>query len=151
MKKKILILLAILFVVLLAVSAFLIIRLVGMAKETEASTETSISYEPVGEYAAKRWPNYQRSYDEVNQVLTLSAETAMTYDNACAYGANVYADETAPKTYLNQVQAFTIDIISHCGCPSLQVVLEYTSTDGKPIFSVCSDGTVWTCWEEGAQ
>lgn len=147
MKKWLIAAIAIVLVLLLALSVFLIIYFIGLAESTEPSADNEVEYEAVEEYVAKVWPNYESDYDSENQILTLSYETTMTYENACSYGGSVYTDELAPETYLDQVRSIAIDVIAHCGCRSLNVILQYTSSDGKPVFTVCSDGSIWTCWE----
>lgn len=147
MKKWMIAVIALVLVGLLALSAFLIITIVGLAESKDSSAETNIAFEAVEEYVAKSWPNFISNYDTQEQLLTLSHETTMTYENARSYGGNVYAEELAPETYLEQVRSIAVDIIAHCGCSSLEVVLEYTSSDGQAIFSVSSNGDIWTCWE----
>lgn len=147
MKKWLIALLVIAVVIIFIVVGFLIVKFVVLAESTSATAETEAVYEEVEAYAAKSWPGYEQSYDEAAQILTLSHPTTMSYENACSYGGNVYTDELAPETYLEQVRTIAVDVIAHCGCPSLNVVLQYTGTEGEPIFTVSSDGTVWTCWE----
>ena len=147
MKKWMIAVIAIVLVLLFTLSASLIVYFIGLAESTDSSGDIEGEYEAVEEYAARVWPNYASDYDAANQILTLSYETAMTYENACSYGGSVYTDELAPETYLDQVRSIAIDVIAHCGGSSVNVVLQYTSSDGKPVFTVCSDGTIWTCWE----
>lgn len=147
MKKWMIALIAIVLVLLLTLSVFLIVYIIKLAESTDTTAQTEVSYEDIETYAANHWPDYVCDYDSDTQILTLSHETTMSYDNACSYGGNVYTDELAPETYLNQVRSIAIDVISHCGNSSVNVILEYESSDGKPIFSVNSDGSIWTCWE----
>lgn len=147
MKKWMIVVIAVVLVAALVFIGFFGKIIVDIAKGADASSQTDASYEDVEAYAEKHWPNYICSYNADDRVLTLSQDTTMSYDNACSYGSSVYTDELAPETYLNQVRSIAIDVIAHCGDSSLNVVLEYVSNDGKPIFSVGSDGNIWTCWE----
>lgn len=147
MKKWMIVVIAVVLVAALVFIGFCVKFIVDIAKGADVSSQTDASYEDVEAYAEKHWPNYICSFNADDRVLTLSQDTTMSYDNACSYGSSVYTDELAPETYLNQVRSIAIDVIAHCGDSSLNVVLEYVSNDGKPIFSVGSDGSIWTCWE----
>ena len=148
MKKFLIAALLIFLAMLIAVSVFLIVRFLSlygeMQQDVTAETEQSSDIEA---YVKEHWSGYDAAYDPATHVLTLSRETQMRYDDACAYGGSVYEGELAPQTYQRDAANIALDVASHCGSPSLSVTLCYLSTDGKPIFTVSNDGTVWTCWE----
>ena len=103
---------------------------------------------PVEDYVRVHWPQYEYSYESASQCLTLIRQTNMEIDTARRVGGNVYVETLAPETYLENVSAIAIDVISHCDCPELTVNLQYTSVEGECIFSVSSNGEIYTCWEE---
>lgn len=98
-------------------------------------------------YASAHWPRYEVSYDPAAQVLSLTQKAEISYANACAFGGNVYTQELAPESFLTEVRAIAADVATNCKIPALTVSLSYLSTDGIPIFTVCSDGSVSSCWE----
>ena len=110
------------------------------------SGESSNAYQ-VKEYVQEHWPMFDASYDEDTQALTLWKTADIAYDKACAYGGSVYEGELAPESFLPEIRSIGLDVLANCDAPLLSVTLLYKSSDGKTIFSVGSDGTVWTCWE----
>ncbi|MBQ6431734.1 MAG: hypothetical protein IJJ99_07660 [Oscillospiraceae bacterium] len=148
MKKWLIAALLIVLAILIAVSVFLVVRFLAVYDETEPDTtkETAASSDIAG-YAMEQWPDYQISYDPASDVLTLSKETALNYESACAYGGSVYEGELAPATFRQDAASIALDVAARCGRPALTVTLCYLSSDGKPIFTVDSGGSVWTCWE----
>ena len=148
MKKRLIAALLIVLALLIAVGVFLIVRFLSLYSDMQqdVATETEQSAD-IEAYVKEHWTGYEPSYDPDSCVLTLSKDTAMTYDAACAYGGSVYKDELAPETFRTNVAYIAFDIAAHCDVPSLSVTLSYRSTDGKPIFTVGSDGEIWTCWD----
>ena len=63
MKKWLIAAIAIVLVLLLALSVFLIIYFIGLAESTEPSADNEVEYEAVEEYVARVWPNYESDYD----------------------------------------------------------------------------------------
>lgn len=146
MKKWLILAVAIIIVVLLTVGIFLCIRFVSIYRETQAAESTAQSLS-VEEYAAQALPEFVCDYDRKANTLTLSRTSSLSYDEACSIGAKVYVDELAPETYLIQARSIDLDITAQCRVGALTVVLRYLSTDGEPIFTVSSEGDIWTCWE----
>lgn len=146
MKKWLIAAIALFVVILCTVCVFLCVRFVSLyrdAKETEPPAQTL----SVEEYAAQKLPEYERTYDKKTNTLTLTRASALSYEEACTIGGNIYVDELAPETYLNQVRSIDLDVTAQCNCGALTVVLCYTATDGTPIFTVSSEDEIWTCWE----
>ena len=146
MKKWLILAVAIILVVLLTVGVFLCIRFVSIYRETQ-ETETTAEQYSVEEYAALKLPEFAREYDRKTNTLTLSRVSALSYEDACSFGGNIYVDELAPETYLDQARSIDLDITAQCRSGALTVVLCYLSTDREPIFTVSSEGDIWTCWE----
>ena len=148
MKKWLIGALLIFLAVLIALGVFLVSRFLSLYGETQTdATETAAQSEEIVAYTKEHWPEYEPVYDPASGVLTLSKETALTYEDACAYGGSVYKDELAPETFRTSAAYIAFDIAARCGAPDLSVTLSYRSADGKPIFTVGSGGEVWTCWE----
>lgn len=146
MKKWLIIAVAIILVVLLTVCVFLCVRFVSLYHETQ-ETEAATGGLSIEEYAAQKLPEFAREYDRKTNTLTLTRVSALSYEDACGIGGKVYVDELAPETYLDQARSIDLDITAQCRSGALTVVLCYLSTDGKPIFTVSSEGDIWTCWE----
>ena len=146
MKKWLIIAVAIILVVLLTAGAFLCIRFVSIYRETQETESTAQSLS-VAEYATQKLPEFAWEYDRKANTLTLSRVSSLSYEEACSIGAKVYVDELAPETYLDQARSIDLDITAQCRSGALTVVLCYLSTDGEPIFTVSSEGNIWTCWE----
>ena len=146
MKKWLIIGVAIILVVLLTAGIFLCIRFVSLYRETQ-ETETAADGLSVEEYAAQKLPEFAWEYDRKTNTLTLSRVSSLSYEDACSIGGKVYVDELAPETYLDQARSIDLDITAQCRSGALTVVLCYLSTDGEPIFTVSSEGDIWTCWE----
>lgn len=151
MKKSLIVaVLIILFsVILLIVAVFL---LVGTAQQNAAEDPTQAPAqgpESIIAYVKENWPGYEPLYDPAANILTLSRETAMDYEAACAYGGSVYEGDLAPETFRQSAASIAFDVATNCNEPSLSVKLCYLSSDGKPIFTVSSGGEIWTCWETG--
>lgn len=146
MKKWLILAVAIILVILLTVGVFLCIRFVSLYRETQETESTAQSLS-VEEYAAQKLPEFAREYDRKTNTLTLSRVSSLSYEDACSIGGKVYVDELAPETYLNQARSIDLDITAQCRSGALTVVLCYLSTDGEPIFTVSSEGDIWTCWE----
>lgn len=101
----------------------------------------------VESYVQEHWAQYAPfSYD--NGALTLTMHSTMRYDSACKLGGSVYEDELAPESYLDTVRIIALEISSACELTELIVTLQCLSADDQVIFSVCSDGSVDTCWED---
>ena len=146
MKKWLILAVAIVLVILLTVGIFLCIRFVSIYREMQEAESTAQSLS-VEEYAAQKLPEFVREYDRKTNTLTLSRVSTLSYEEACSIGAKVYVDELAPETYLSQARSIDLDITAQCRSGALTVVLCYLSTDGEPIFTVSSEGDIWTCWE----
>ena len=146
MKKWLIIGVAIILVVLLTAGIFLCIRFVSIYRETQEAESTAQSLS-VEEYAAQKLPEFAWEYDRKTNTLTLSRVSSLSYEDACSIGGKVYVDELAPETYLDQARSIDLDITAQCRSGALTVVLCYLSTDGEPIFTVSSEGDIWTCWE----
>ncbi|MGN1306333.1 MAG: hypothetical protein ACI4V3_01535 [Faecousia sp.] len=146
MKKWLIIAVAIILVVLLTAGVFLCIRFISIYRETQETESTAQSLS-IEEYAAQKLPEFVREYDRKTNTLTLSRVSSLSYEDACSIGGKVYVDELAPETYLNQARSIDLDITAQCRSGALTVVLCYLSTDGEPIFTVSSEGNIWTCWE----
>lgn len=141
--KKALVLIAVSFAALLIVlSVFLLIRFAAL---TQAEDSPSAQLPSVEDYARQSYPEFSCSYD--GACLTLSRKTQMSYETACSVGVSIYCDELAPETYLPQVRAIYADLISVCEPERLLVRLVYLSSEGEIIWSIDTDGTIFTCWE----
>ncbi|MBO2527923.1 MAG: hypothetical protein CW335_07115 [Clostridiales bacterium] len=151
MKKWPIAALLILLVVLIAVSAVLILRFVTLysSRQSDAPQEAEKSAD-IEAYVKENWSGYDCSFDSASQVLTLTQNTPMLYDDVCTYGGSVYSDDLAPESFQHDAASVAIDVASHCNAPSLSVTLCYLSSDNKPIFTVSSDGDIWTCWKTEA-
>ncbi len=163
MKKWLIAALLIFFAILIAVTAFLLVRflsLYGEAQTDGAATGERGSAAPsdasgnaeqgsdIVRYAKEHWSGYDDiTFDPASGVLTLSKKTAMDFDAACAYGGSVYEGALAPETYRQTAQMIALDVGTQFQHSSLSVTLCYLSADGTPIFTVDSGGSVWTCWE----
>ena len=149
MKKWLIVLIAAVLVALLGLSVWLCVRFIGLYSGRneipDASTEGASD---VVSYAQENWPDYQAEYDEAHSLLTLRYPVPISYDDACSFGQNVYCDENAPETYLNEAAMIALAVRSECGAAELHVRLCYDSSDGKTIFYAGSDGAVWACWAE---
>lgn len=147
MKKRLIVLIAAVLAALLGLSVWLCVRFIALYREKtdlpDASTE---GVTDVVSYARENWPGYRAEYDEVHFLLTLRYPVSISYDEACSFGQNVYCDENAPETYLNEAAMIALAVRSECGVAELHVRLCYDSSDGKTIFYAGSDGTVWSCW-----
>lgn len=146
MKKWLILAVAIILVVLLTVGVFLCIHFVSLYREAN-ETESTAKKLSVEEYAAQNLQEFTHEYDKKTNTVTLTRISSLSYDDACSIGGRVYVDELAPETYLEQVRSIDLDITAQCRSGALTVVLCYLSTDGQPIFTVSSEGDIWTCWE----
>lgn len=148
MKKWILI--GVVFLILLLLVIFFIFgtRFFALYATMDGNSAPVPPSSAVEEYIRTHWPQYGYSYESASQVLTLSRQTEMDIETARSVGGKVYVDALAPETYLENVSAIAVDVISHCDCPELTVYLMYTSLDGECIFSVSSSGAIYTCWED---
>ena len=148
MKKWLIAALLIFLALLVAVSVFLVVRFLKLYGTTQQDVkeETQQSAD-IEAYVNEHWSGYEAAYDPASNVLTLSRETALPYDAACAYGGSVYEGELAPETFQQDAASIALDVAAHCGRSNLSVTLCYVSSDGKPIFTVSSGGEIWTCWE----
>lgn len=145
MKKGLVIAVAVILVVLIAACVILGVRFLSVYRSATGG-ETTAQTLPVQDYAAQKLPEFECAYDEAAKTLTLSRSSSLSYDDACAFGGKVYVDELAPETYLAQARSIALDVEAQCGS-RVTVVLCYTATDGKPIFTVSSGGEIRTCWE----
>ncbi len=145
MKKCLFALLAVVLVLLIALSAFLIVRFVSLASG-EASPEQAYDKEKIEAYAKEHWPQYEADFHEESLCLSLSKTSSLSYEAACQIGGSVYSDSTAPETYLDAAAAIALSLRSEFG-GGLQVKLTFLSTDGQAIFAVSSRGDITTCWE----
>lgn len=136
-------------VILLTVAIFLIVGAAQQKAAEEPTQESAQGPDSIITYVKENWSGYQPLYDPATNVLTLSRETAMDYEAACAYGGSVYEGDLAPETFRQNAASIALDVSAHCSEPSLSVTLCYLSSDGKPIFTVSSGGEIWTCWETG--
>lgn len=146
MKKWLFLAVAIILVVLLITGVFLCIRFVSVYREAN-ETESTAQALSVEEYAAQKLPEFAHAYDKSTHTLTLTRLSSLSYEDACSIGGKVYVEELAPETYLEQVRSIDLDIAAQCRSGALTVVLCYLSTDGEPIFTVSSEGDIWSCWE----
>lgn len=145
MKKWLIAIVLILAVALIVGCVVLCVHLLNHSDST--AEEASASAAQIEAYVREHWAMFDVSYEEATQSLTLNKSASMTFEKACAYGASVYSGELAPDSYLSEIRSIGLDVLASFDCPSLSVELLYMSSDGEPIFSVKSDGTVWTCWE----
>ncbi len=149
MKKWLIAAILIFLVVLIVVAVVLCVKFMSIyngVKPTEPPQQT-LQTQSVLAYAQEKWPKYTCGYDAASNTLTLTAPTTLTYEQACSFGSNVYCDENAPETYLDEVSMIALTAASDCSLPSVTVLLCYASSDGQTIFSVKSDGTIRTCWD----
>lgn len=140
---------AVLILILIFLAVFLIFgsQFLSLYASMDADQEVASPVGKVETYVSAQWPQYTAFYDDTTQTLLLNKQTQMKIDSARNVGSKVYVDELAPETYLENVSAIAVDVISHCDCPKLTVVLSYLSVEGECIFSVSSNGTITTCWE----
>ena len=144
MKKWLVAAILIVLTVLIAVSIFLVLRFYSIYSSMESSdTEAATLQTDVEAYIAPLWPAFTCEYSDGS--LTMTQTTTISYAGALSYGKEVYSDDLAPETYLSDAVAVAADVASHCGV-SAEVTFRFISSDEEPIFTVCSDGTVWTCW-----
>ena len=147
MKKWLVAAILIVLVVLIAASVFLVLlvlRFYSIYSSMESSDpEPSTQQTDVEAYIATLWPAFTCEYSDGS--LTMTQTTTISYAGALSYGKEVYSDDLAPETYLSDAVAVAADVASHCGV-SAEVTFRFLSSDGEPIFTVCSDGTIWTCW-----
>lgn len=143
MKKWLIALIALLLVAFIALGAFLLIRLLS-SKDGDSEKLDAAEIEA---YAAEHWPQYSASFDADAQTLRLSKETLLSYEEACLIGGKVYSDSTAPESYQDDVFSITADLLTQFDVSSLRVELSFLSTEGTPIFTVDSSGTIEICWE----
>ena len=144
MKKWLVAAILIVLVVLIAASVFLVLRFYSIYSSLDSSDpEPSTQQTDVEAYIAPLWPAFTCEYSDGS--LTMTQTTTISYAGALSYGKEVYCDDLAPETYLSDAVAVAADVASHCGV-SARVTFRFISSDGEPIFTVCSDGTIWTCW-----
>lgn len=148
MKKWMIAVIACVVLALLLFCGYLTVHFIILYSSYTGGNSSEETLFDVQAYASENWPQFQASYDSVSQTLTLSKNTQMSYENACSYGSVVYANELAPETYLNDVATIAHDIRTNCGCDGLTVILSYCSTEGTPVFTVSSDGSISVCWQE---
>ena len=137
----------VLIILLFAVFIVLGIRFLSLYSSLEGEQSAASPTSNVENYVSLHWSQYAYAYDEATQTLLLTKQTDMKLASAQKVGGQVYVDELAPETYLDDVSAIAVDVISHCDCPELTVILNYASVEGESIFTVSSSGTVTTCWE----
>lgn len=144
MKKWLIAAILIVLTVLIAVNILLFLRFYSIYSSMESSDpEPSTQQTDVEAYIATLWPAFTCEYSDGS--LTMTQTTTISYAGALSYGKEVYCDDLAPETYLSDAVAVAADVASHCGV-SARVTFRFLSSDGEPIFTVCSDGTIWTCW-----
>ena len=144
MKKWLVAAILIVLTVLIAVSVFLVLRFYSIYSSLDSSDpEPSTQQTDVEAYISPLWPAFTCEYSDGS--LTMAQTTTISYSGALSYGKEVYSDDLAPETYLSDAVAIAADVASHCGV-SAEVTFRFLSFDGEPIFTVCSDGTIWTCW-----
>ena len=145
LKKWLIVCVLVVLVLLIAAGAFLAVRFFRLYQAQNA-TEPPAGMS-VEDYARDYLTAYAARYDVASATLTLTKQTALSYDEACRHGASIYEGELAPDTYLPQVRSLLLDVAAKCGISDLRILLQYESSDGEVIFTVCSDGTVDTCWD----
>lgn len=143
MKKRLIVCVLIVLALLVALGVFLTVRFLRLYQSQEAAEPSAAM--SVEDYARDYLSAYDARY--ADGALTLTKQTALSYADACKHGADIYEGELAPDTYLSQVRSIGLDVVSKCAVSDLTVILQYESSDGGVIFSVCSDGTVQTCWD----
>ena len=106
-----------------------------------------VGREEIEGFMAENWPQFQASFDEQANILTLTKTVNISYEEACAVGGSTYTGDLAPEAYLDQVETIALDIQANFYYMKVNVILSYLSEEGTPIFSVSDDGSVETCWE----
>lgn len=148
MKKGLIAAILIFLALVIVLSVLLVLRfskLYGSMRSESSSKAKTISVE---EYVAPLWQNFSCEYDEKTNTLIMTRETSLSYESACTYGGSVYTGELSPESYLTNAVSIAADVSANCAIDGLEVVLRFTATDGAAVFTVSSDGTVWTCWEK---
>ena len=113
MKKWLILAVAIILVVLLTVGVFLCIRFVAIYRETQETEATEEQYS-VEEYAAQKLPEFAREYDRKTNTLTLSRVSALSYEDACSFGGNIYVDEVLFKSSINPYRKSSSITLEEC-------------------------------------
>lgn len=143
MHKSLKLVIAALLLIFVVAMVLVIVHLSAFAPRSGGQ----ISVEELGAYLEEQYPNFTAQIDASNATVTLIRELTITHAQAVAHGGNIYADELAPETYLEPARTIAADIAVHAQRTEMKVVLLYRSSDGQDVFSVCSDGTITTCWE----
>lgn len=123
--------------ILVAVTAFVLIRFGSLS-----SDETSADRPQIEVYASEKYPDYDCVYNEKNNTLTLTKTTEFSLASA----QSIYADN---NTYPGMVKIIAADLLLSCDAEGLTVTLRYLSKDGEPMYQVSSDGTAVVYSAEG--
>ena len=138
MKKWLIAAAVFVLIIVVFLTVFIVIKLAPFGAKEEPSSGTAAF---PAEYAQKNYPDYQSSYDPEQKLLTLKKQTDFSLASASA----IYTDD---KTYATQVRLLALDILAACDDPEIEVVLQYVSRDGEPMYSISSTGRIIRYWEE---
>ncbi|MBR4308335.1 MAG: hypothetical protein IKT58_01935 [Oscillospiraceae bacterium] len=146
MKKTMIVLLGVAFLLLLVGSIFLIRSFIQIYGQSQGENNPTLSSEAgeIESFMAEKWDCKAASLQ--GNTLFMVRPMGLTYEEACRVGGLVFVDDIAPESYLSLVATMQADVLTNFAIDDIRVILVYESTDGEEIFSVDSDGNIQTCW-----
>ena len=147
MKKTTILLTLLALLSLMAVAVYFCIEFFVLyrdASETNKPAQSTQVSTDMEAFVLEKWDVENTSFD--GQYLTLYRSYPLSHAQACKLGGNIFTGDLAPESYLPFTATVAADISSRFGPPVPIVVLAYLSEDGELIFSVDSQGSIYTCW-----
>ena len=143
MKKTMLILVSVALVLILAAGG-LIWYLISTLSKAGGSAPTK----PVEDYLAGQWPGYRlEDWDADAGSLHLSRSLKLSYEQLEKYGDQPEMNDLV-QGHLETMNQIAVGLIWNCGVEPKQITITGLSSDGKSAYTVCSDGTITTCWAD---
>lgn len=121
------------------------LEFVGLFRKDGAAGTPETQQLAVSDYLAQEWESYPLLRQEDGKI-TVRGDAKITYAQAEKYGAASY-DAALLDTYISTASAIAAGLAADCGMSGTSVTIEQYSSDGRVIFTACSDGTITTCWD----
>lgn len=142
MKKRIRILVTVAFVLVLTG----ILLLLGLLQAIAPSQKELPKLE---DYLAQTWKVFTlRAWDAETGTLELDYPLRFSYEQMVHYGAAIEELQTLPIGNLETISSLKTSVRETCGMVLHAVTVYGMSSDGQLAYTVFSDGSIATCWEQ---
>ena len=144
MKKTMLILTAAVLVLILVTGGLIWYLISAISKAGAPADARSVE-----DYLAGQWPGYRlEEWDPDTGDLRLSRSLNNTYEQLEKYGAQAEMNDLV-LGHLDTIEVIAAGLNRNCGVRPERITVVGLSSDGQTAYTVCSDGTITTCWEGG--